>query len=79
VLTTALRRGARIVVIEDLDVPRGWWQRLATAFAAQGVIAEVVRVAIERPDLVRRLDRAARLDHQVLAGRVLAGPREAAR
>ncbi len=73
-LEGALRRGARLVVAEEPGVARGWWQRLGATFAPHGVREEIIRVAIDRPKLVREIDRAARLDHQVLGARVLAGP-----
>ncbi|GAB4375760.1 MAG: hypothetical protein Kow0062_15200 [Acidobacteriota bacterium] len=78
-LVAALRRGARVAVLEMPGVPQGWWRRLAAAFEPFGVREELIRVAIDRPPLIREIDRAARLDHQVLGARVLYGPEDSSR
>ena len=75
-LLTALlgraRRGDRVLVVEPIS--RGvapWWSRWANAFQAAGGRADEWRFRPELPPIVRKLDRAAGLDHSELTGRSL--------
>jgi SAM-dependent methyltransferase len=74
----SLHRGAGLAVVEPAGRPPGWWGAWADALAPLGVRDELIRVSIERPRLVRELDRAARLDHQVIGARLLIGRKRAA-
>jgi precorrin-6B methylase 2 len=70
----ACRRGAGLLVLEPLVRPHGWWLEWSDRLRAHGVREEAIRVAIDRPELVRRMDKAARQDHQVVAARALGLP-----
>jgi hypothetical protein len=72
-LLEALRRGQRVLVVEPVSrrvAP--WWEEWSAAFVASGGSDLVLRFAPELPELLRRLDRAAGLDHGEIAVRVLA-------
>ena len=74
-----LRRGARVMVVEPLArrvTP--WWPEWVEKLGHLGVADELIRVAIERPPFIRDMDKAARLDHQVIGARVLVGGRRPA-
>lgn len=74
-LRRAIRRGGRILVAEPLSTRVSpWWQDWAEALAPDGVRDELIRVSIARPRFVAEMDKAARLDHQVIGARVLVGP-----
>jgi hypothetical protein len=71
-LLEAVQGGASVLVVEPLA--RGvapWWAAWTDAFATAGGRADEWRVRAELPELVRRLDRAAGLDHRELKGRTL--------
>ncbi len=75
-LVAALRRGASLLVLEPLAGRASpWWSDWAGELAPLGVRDELIRVAIERPPFIRDMDKAARLDHQVIGARVLVGRR----
>lgn len=77
-LVTALRRGSPILVLEPLAGRASpWWSHWAAELAIHGVQDELIRVAIDRPAFIRDMDKAARLDHQVIGARVLVGGRAA--
>jgi hypothetical protein len=78
-LIAALRRGSPILVLEPLAGRASpWWTDWASQLAPWGVRDELIRVAIERPPFIRDMDKASRLDHQVIGARVLIGHRPAA-
>jgi SAM-dependent methyltransferase len=78
-LIAALRRGSPILVLEPLAGRASpWWTEWAKQLAPWGVRDELIRVAIERPSFIRDMDKAARLDHQVIGARVLVGRRPTA-
>lgn len=61
-----------ILVVEP--IARGvapWWPEWSRAFAARGGRADEWRFEEELPEIVRRLDRAAGLDHATLTARTL--------
>jgi SAM-dependent methyltransferase len=68
-------RGARVLLLEPLSTRVSpWWQEWCDALEPAGVRSELVRVSIHRPRFIAEMDKAARLDHQVIGGRVLIGP-----
>lgn len=75
-LIGALRRGSALLVVEPLSVRVSpWWADWVQKLAPLHVRDEMIRVAIDRPSFIRDMDKAARLDHQVLGARVLVGGR----
>lgn len=69
-----LRKGAAIFITEPLSTKvTPWWTDWAEQLAPYGVRDELCKVAIDRPFFIADMDKAARLDHQVIGGRVLAG------
>ncbi len=76
----ALERGAGLLLLEPLA--RGaapWWPEWQARLAGLGAHSEEWQAAVERPELVARMDGAAGLRHEVLGARaLLAAPREAA-
>lgn len=65
-------RGTRVLVLEPLArraLP--WWDAWAAAVTAAGGRADEWRFAVDLPDTLARLDRAAGLDHRRLGGRTL--------
>jgi hypothetical protein len=71
-LLAAAARGARVLVVEPVArpvVPE--WDAWAAAVTAVGGRADEWRWRVELPAVLARLDRAARLDHRVLAARSL--------
>lgn len=74
-LAMLARRGTRVLVLGPLASPPGYWPLWSEALSASGGREEFVRVAIERPRLIREIDKAARLDHQVIGARVLVAAR----
>ena len=74
------RRGAGLLILEPrTSQPDAWWREWSAELGAWDVREETVRVAIDRPHLVRDMDKAAREDHQVIAARVLSCPPEGRR
>jgi hypothetical protein len=74
-LLDAAASGAAVLIVEPLA--RGiapWWDGWVEAFAAHGGRADEWRARVELPDLVRRLDRAAGLDHRELKARTICVP-----
>jgi len=71
------KKGGGLLVLEPLSRKAGvgWWNEWAERLAPVGVREETIRVAIHRPRFIREMDRAARLDHQVIGARVLVGGR----
>jgi hypothetical protein len=71
-LLARARRGDRVLVVEPIArAVTPWWARWADAFEAAGGRADEWRVRVELPPIVRKLDRAAGLDHSELTGRSL--------
>ncbi len=70
----ALRKGSTLFLLEPLSTRvTPWWETWKTALAPHRVQEELIRVAIDRPGFVRDMDKAARLDHQVIGARLLYG------
>jgi predicted RNA methylase len=72
-LFQAAREGHRVIVIEP--IARGvarWWTDWHRDVVAEGGRADEWRFRLELPDLLRRLDQAAGLDHRELTARSLA-------
>lgn len=75
VLAGAAERGAGMLVFEPLSQETSpWWEGWAEALSPLGARAELVRLAIERPQWIEELDRASGLDHRVIGARVIACP-----
>lgn len=73
-ITRALRRGAALYVAEPLATGvTPWWDEWSERLAEFGVRQELCKVAIVRPPFLQDMDKAAKLDHQVIGARVLAG------
>lgn len=71
-LLEARTRGAAVLVVEPIaGSMTPWWDRWRDTFLAAGGRADEWRFAAELPDLVRRLDRAAGLDHSRLTAKSL--------
>lgn len=78
-LVGELRRGARVMIVEPLSKRISpFWPDWAEKLGHLGVADELIRVAIDRPPFIRDMDKAARLDHQVIGARVLVGGRKGA-
>ncbi len=72
-LIGAARSGARVLVVEPLARSAApWWSGWADAFKSDGGRVDRWRVAVNLPERLRLLDRAAGLDHRELTGRSLA-------
>ncbi|HET8648029.1 MAG TPA: methyltransferase domain-containing protein [Vicinamibacteria bacterium] len=72
--------GVSVLVVEPIAVTVSpWWSPWAARVAAAGGRADEWRFRVPLPDLVARLDRAARLDHRQLTARSLWLPRFAVR
>ncbi|HET8647978.1 MAG TPA: methyltransferase domain-containing protein, partial [Vicinamibacteria bacterium] len=73
-------RGVATLVVEPIAVTVSpWWLPWAARVAAAGGRADEWRFRVPLPDLVARLDRAARLDHRQLTARSLWLPPSAVR
>ena len=71
-LLAAHNRGARVLVIEPIAKSLApWWPSWADAFRTAGGREDIWRFPADLPDITRRLDRAAGLDHRELTGRSL--------
>ena len=71
-LLEAAAGGARVLVVEPIaGGVSPWWTKWAPRFTAAGGRADEWRFRVPLPDLVSRLDRAARLDHGELTARTL--------
>jgi SAM-dependent methyltransferase len=71
-LLRAAARGVRVLVVEPIARrPVPWWSGWADRFVEAGGRDETWRFHEDLPDLVARLDRAARLDHSQLTARTL--------
>lgn len=65
-------RGDRVLVVEPVaGFVAPWWNRWKATFEAAGGRADEWRARVELPAIVRKLDRAAGLNHQELRGRSL--------
>jgi len=73
-----LRCAGPVLVVEPIAArPVPWWSEWERGFERGGGRADLWRFPAELPDLVRRLDRAAGLDHRELTARSLfRGPKE---
>jgi len=68
----AIRRRCTILIVEPLSrAPVPWWAQWRAAFEEAGGRADEWRFPMELPEIVRKLDRAAGLDHRELTGRSL--------
>lgn len=77
-VTGALRKGAALLVVEPLAKSVSpWWPDWVARLAPLNVRDELIRVAIDRPGFIRDMDKASRLDHQVIGARILYGGRSA--
>ena len=64
--------GDRLLVIEPLAGKIApWWNAWRTKVEAIGGRADEWRFRLELPEIVAKLDRAAKLDHRELTGRSL--------
>ena len=71
-LLEAARRGARVLVVEPIARrPFPWWDDWSDAFRREGGRENPWRFAVDLPERLRLLDRAAGLDHRELTGRSL--------
>jgi hypothetical protein len=71
-LLEAAGRGMRVLVVEPASkrsIP--WWNAWVSAFRGAGGREDLWRLPAALPELVRRLDRAAGLDHRELVCRTL--------
>ena len=72
-LLEATRQGHRVLVVEPIARRVSpWFPTWQAAFEARGGKAADWRFRVDLPPLVRRLDRAASLDHRELTARTLA-------
>jgi hypothetical protein len=71
-LLDAAGRGARVLVVEPISGSvTPWWPVWSRALESAGGRADEWRFEADLPELVRRLDRAAGLDHRELTARSL--------
>ena len=71
-LLQAGQAGAKILIIEPIaTTPVPWWQSWSDAFEAQGGVSNTWKIPVDLPDHLRLLDKATRMNHQVLKGRTL--------
>ena len=71
-LLDAAGRGSRVLVVEPIAKrPVPWWPAWAHAFGEAGGREDLWRFPAELPEPLRRLDRAAGLDHRELTARSL--------
>lgn len=71
-LLAAAANGARVLVLEPIARSIApWWDAAAAAVTTAGGRADEWRFAVELPDLLRRFDRAAGLNHSELKVRSL--------
>lgn len=71
-LRSAFHRGGQILILEPIALRSlRWWNVWAERFEQYGGRADTWRVSSDVPELVRRLDRAAGLDHRELTCRSL--------
>ena len=64
------RRGDRVLVVEPLArFVAPWWEQWRNTFAAAGGRADEWRFHPDLPAIVKKLDRAAGLDHREVTGR----------
>jgi hypothetical protein len=65
-------RGAHVLIVEPIShAVTPWWPQWQRAFERAGGRADEWRFEAELPDLVRRLDRAAGLDHREMTAKSL--------
>jgi hypothetical protein len=71
-LLKAARQGSRVLIVEPISRRvAGYWPTWEKAFEAAGGRADEWRFRLTLPDLLKRFDRAAGLDHRELVGRTL--------
>ncbi len=71
----AVRRGVPVLILETISQRSStWWSEWEESLGELGVRSEMIRVPIDRPFWIQDMDKAARLDHQVIGARVLAAP-----
>ena len=71
-LLAAASKGTQILIIEPIATRVSpWWREWALSFEAIGGRADQWRFGVELPDLLKRLDHAAGLRHDVLTARTI--------
>lgn len=71
-LLKAGANGAKVLIVEPIaTTPVPWWQEWAEAFEAQGGVSQTWKIPVDLPDHLKLLDKASRMNHQVLKGRSL--------
>lgn len=71
-LRRAKTRGDAVLIVEPIARSIApWWRKWAGAFEDAGGSSAEWRFDVELPDIVRKLDRAAGLNHRELTGRTL--------
>ena len=66
------KSGAKVLIIEPIaTTPVPWWQDWSEAFEAEGGLSNTWKIPVDLPDHLRLLDKATRMNHQVLKGRTL--------
>lgn len=77
-LLRAARAGSRVLVVEPLSRRAApYWSDWTKAFAEVGGRADEWRFRVQLPDILRKLDTAAGLDHRDLGGRTIYFPHTA--
>lgn len=71
-LLAAAARGITVLVVEPIAArPTPWWRDWAATVTARGGRADEWRLAVDLPPLLRRLARAAGLQHDVITAKSL--------
>jgi SAM-dependent methyltransferase len=71
-IADALRGGAGLMVLEPLSTRvTPWWPEAVAALGPLGATEELVRVQVDLPEWLARMDKAAGLDHRQIGARVL--------
>ncbi|MBI3049481.1 MAG: methyltransferase domain-containing protein [Acidobacteria bacterium] len=74
-LMDAAARGTRVLIIEPIARRVSpWWEQVASRMEAAGGRTDEWRFAVDLPEALERLDRAAGLDHRELTARSLYCP-----
>jgi hypothetical protein len=74
-LAEAAGRGVSVLVAEPLaGFVAPWWDGLAQRLEPHGLHARIWKAPVVLPAWIRKMDRAAGLDHGTLGARLLAGP-----
>jgi hypothetical protein len=71
-LKRSLGRGAGLLLFEPISEKIcPWWSSWVRALQSQGAQEHRVKFAWDRPEWIRRMDRAAKMNHSILSARVL--------